>query len=267
MVRDYARRLGLPVAEKPDSQEICFIPDHDYAAFVSSRAPDAVQPGVIVDERGRVLGGHEGIHRFTVGQRKGLGLATSPDGAPMYVLAVRAADRQVVVGPKASLERTTLTASGVNWILEEPVAPIRVDRADPASPSGRARRGPLAWRRGGRSRVRHAADRHHSRAGRGLLRRRHRRRRRLDRLRLFDVVDSASVDSLHKRQLTIDNSLNRPSSPLVDHAILHHEQHASQSSNVLRRIASHGDQIGEQALLHAVRHRGAGSGRPRLSRS
>jgi tRNA-specific 2-thiouridylase len=125
-VRDYARRLGLGVAEKPDSQEICFIPDRDYAAFVSSRAPDAIRPGVIVDERGRVLGGHEGIHRFTVGQRKGLGLATSSTGAPMYVLAVRAADRQVVVGPKASLERTALTATGVNWILEEPATPIRV---------------------------------------------------------------------------------------------------------------------------------------------
>ena len=87
-----------------------------------------------------MLGGHGGIHRFTVGQRKGLGLASSPTGAPMYVLALRPADRQVVVGPKASLERTTLTASGVNWIVEEPAAPIRVDRADPPPPSGSARR-------------------------------------------------------------------------------------------------------------------------------
>jgi tRNA-specific 2-thiouridylase len=71
-----------------------------------------------------VLGTHEGVHRFTVGQRKGLGLG-SPTGVPMYVLALRAADQQVVVGPKAALEQTTLTASGVNWILAEPNQPLR----------------------------------------------------------------------------------------------------------------------------------------------
>ena len=73
-----------------------------------------------------MLGSHGGIHRFTVGQRKGLGLSTSPTGAPMYVLALRPAEQQVVVGPKASLERTTLTASGVNWIVEEPAGALRV---------------------------------------------------------------------------------------------------------------------------------------------
>lgn len=125
-VRAYARRLGLPVADKPDSQEICFIPDNDYATFVTNRAPDVARSGAIVDEHGRVLGGHEGIHRFTVGQRKGLGLTTSPTGMPMYVLALKAADRQVVVGPRTSLERTGLTASGVNWILDEPLTPSRV---------------------------------------------------------------------------------------------------------------------------------------------
>jgi tRNA-specific 2-thiouridylase len=122
-VREYARRHGLPVADKPDSQEICFIPDDDYAAFVTEHAPDAPQDGVIVDERGRVVGRHAGVHRFTVGQRKGLRLSTSSgsrDAAPMYVLALRSAERQVVVGPKASLERTMLTASGVNWIAAEP---------------------------------------------------------------------------------------------------------------------------------------------------
>ena len=114
-VREYARRRGLPVAEKPDSQEICFVPDHDYAAFVAKRAPAAAAGGAIVDENGRVLGRHAGIHRFTVGQRKGLGLA-SP--FPLYVLALRPADRQVVVGTRTALERTTLTASDVNWIVE-----------------------------------------------------------------------------------------------------------------------------------------------------
>ena len=123
-VRAYARERRLPVANKPDSQEICFVPDGDYASFVKRHAPDAARGGVIVDENGRVVGAHEGIHRFTVGQRKGLGLSSSP-GVPMYVLQLRAADRQVVVGPKSSLERTTLTASGVNWIAPEPAAPIR----------------------------------------------------------------------------------------------------------------------------------------------
>jgi tRNA-uridine 2-sulfurtransferase len=124
-VREWARQRGLPVADKPDSQEICFIPDDDYRAFVTKRVPEAAREGVFVDEHGRVLGGHAGIHRFTVGQRKGLGLA-SPTSAPMYVLALRPAARQVVVGPKSSLERTRLTASGVNWIVNEPESPLRV---------------------------------------------------------------------------------------------------------------------------------------------
>ena len=127
-VRAYARRRQLPVADKPDSQEICFIPDDDYASFVTKHAPNAARDGVIVDEQGHVLGSHAGIHRFTVGQRKGLGLGGSParpSGSPMYVLELRPADRQVIVGPKASLERTSLTASGVNWISDEPTTPLR----------------------------------------------------------------------------------------------------------------------------------------------
>ncbi len=124
-VRTYARRRDLPVADKPDSQEICFIPDDDYAAFVTRRAPEAAQAGTVVDEHGRVLGGHGGIHRFTVGQRRGLGIS-SPNGAPLYVLALKPMDREVVVGPKAALERTTLTASDVNWIAERPLGARRV---------------------------------------------------------------------------------------------------------------------------------------------
>jgi tRNA-specific 2-thiouridylase len=126
IVREYARRRNLPVADKPDSQEICFIPDHDYAAFITRHSPDTPRSGAIVDESGTVVGQHTGVYRFTIGQRKGLGLAGSPTGAPVYVLALDAADRRVVVGPKASLERTTLTASGVNWILDDPVEPRRV---------------------------------------------------------------------------------------------------------------------------------------------
>ena len=112
-VRAEARRLRLQVAEKPDSQEICFLPNGDYASFVVRQAPAAAQPGAIVDECGRVLGHHPGVHRFTVGQRKGLGIAT---GAPLYVLRLDAQTATVTVGPRAALERATLTASGVNWI-------------------------------------------------------------------------------------------------------------------------------------------------------
>lgn len=125
-VRAFARAHNLPVADKPDSQEICFVPDDDYASFVAERAPEAVAPGVITDEAGRVLGRHEGVHRFTVGQRKGLGLRSSPSGAPMYVIGLRAEASQVVVGPKSSLARATLTASGVNWLEEVPTAGRRV---------------------------------------------------------------------------------------------------------------------------------------------
>ena len=125
-VREYARSRRLPVADKPDSHEICFIPDDDYAAFVVGRSPEAARTGVIVDQSGRVLARHEGVHRFTVGQRKGLGLSSSTSGTPFYVLALEAATQQVVVGPKHALERTTLTASGVNWMVEPPSRPSRV---------------------------------------------------------------------------------------------------------------------------------------------
>jgi len=127
-VREYAHQRQLPVADKPDSQEICFIPDHDYAGFLTKHSPDLAdvsRRGDVVDESGEVLAQHGGIHRFTIGQRKGLGLRTSPTGAPMYVLALKPADSLVIVGPKASLERDTLTASGVNWIEGVPAGPVR----------------------------------------------------------------------------------------------------------------------------------------------
>jgi tRNA-specific 2-thiouridylase len=114
-VREHARRRALPVADKPDSQELCFVADQDYASLVTARAPGAAAAGAIVDQDGRVLGQHDGIHRFTVGQRRGLALAR-PAASPLYVLALRPGARQVVVGPRAALERTTLTASDVNWV-------------------------------------------------------------------------------------------------------------------------------------------------------
>jgi tRNA-specific 2-thiouridylase len=116
-VREVARDLGLAVADKPDSQEICFVPDGDYAAFIEKQTGDRQSGGAIIDRSGQVLGQHGGIHRFTVGQRKGLGIAAAE---PLYVLQLRPADKTVVVGPRPELERTTLTASQVNWIAGTP---------------------------------------------------------------------------------------------------------------------------------------------------
>ncbi|HEX2341947.1 MAG TPA: tRNA 2-thiouridine(34) synthase MnmA [Vicinamibacterales bacterium] len=122
-VRAAARRFELRVAEKPDSQELCFAPSGEHASFVDENLPEPVGAGVITDRDGHVLGRHEGTHRFTIGQRKGLGLSA---GVPLYVVAIDAADRRVVVGPREALDRTTLTASQVNWISGEiPSAPVR----------------------------------------------------------------------------------------------------------------------------------------------
>ena len=112
-VRATALSLGLTVADKPDSQEICFVPSGDYAAFVERRAPGVVEAGPIVDAEGHQLGSHGGIHRFTVGQRKGLGISAP---APLYVLRLEPASGTVVVGERAALDRGTLTAAGVNWV-------------------------------------------------------------------------------------------------------------------------------------------------------
>jgi tRNA-specific 2-thiouridylase len=116
-VRAQAARLGLGVADKPDSHEICFIPDGDTGGFVDRRLPDEDRSGEIVDTAGAVLGRHHGIHRLTVGQRKGLGLAT---GTPMYVLRLEPAESRVIVGPREELGGRHLTATGVNWIAGAP---------------------------------------------------------------------------------------------------------------------------------------------------
>ena len=115
-VRAHAERLQLHVTQKPDSQEICFVPDGDYAAFIERKAPAAARPGTVVDHGGRVLATHAGIHRFTIGQRKGLGLSRSE---PLYVLEIRPDTAQVVVGSRDDLGRASLTASEVNWTSGE----------------------------------------------------------------------------------------------------------------------------------------------------
>ena len=115
-VRAQARRLGLRVADKPDSQEICFVPDGDYASFVARKEPAVTRSGAIVDTRGQVLATHAGVHRFTVGQRKGLGVSGPVGGGPLYVLKIEAESGQVTVGSRAALDQTALTASNVNWV-------------------------------------------------------------------------------------------------------------------------------------------------------
>lgn len=123
-VRAIAREHGLPVADKPDSHEICFIPDGDHASFVAKHAPDAARAGVFTDASGRVMGTHEGAHRFTVGQRKGLRLSA---GVPLYVLEIDTTAQKVTVGPKEALEKTELVATDVNWISgTPPSSPTRV---------------------------------------------------------------------------------------------------------------------------------------------
>ena len=111
--RALARELGLPVADKPDSQDICFVPQGSYADIVARLRPEAGEPGDIVDEAGKVLGQHRGIAHFTVGQRKGIGIA-APE--PLYVLRLDPARRRVVVGPLSALRQTRMRLGEFNWL-------------------------------------------------------------------------------------------------------------------------------------------------------
>jgi len=119
--RALALQKALPVAEKPDSQDICFVPDGDYAAVLEKLRPGACEPGEIVDETGVVVGYHEGIVRFTIGQRRGLnlGLRQGDHNEPLFVLRLDAVRRQVVVGPQASLARTEVFLRDVNWLADD----------------------------------------------------------------------------------------------------------------------------------------------------
>ncbi len=116
--RDLARGFGLAVAEKSDSQDICFVPTGRYTDLIARLRPDAGQGGDIVDGRGRVLGRHNGVMNYTVGQRKGLGLAesTAGQGEPLFVVRLDAANARVVVGPRAALGTAAVALRSVNWI-------------------------------------------------------------------------------------------------------------------------------------------------------
>jgi tRNA-specific 2-thiouridylase len=128
-VRELARQHGLALAEKPDSQEICFVPNGDYKKFIDAYLEEQGEPlpdtaGELVTTTGEVVGTHNGIHNFTVGQRKGLGVAT---GSPLYVIQLKGDKHQVVVGPGEELLTRTLTAKRLNWIsIPELTEPMRV---------------------------------------------------------------------------------------------------------------------------------------------
>ena len=142
-VRSHARRLGLPVADRPESQDICF---GDYPALVESFAPGSDFRGEIVDRCGKVLGRHGGIHRLTVGQRKGLGLSAPH---PLYVLEIDETSKRVVVGSKGELCAAGFVTAGVSWIdppkEEEVFAEVQVRYRSPSVPSRLRSQGGGKW--------------------------------------------------------------------------------------------------------------------------
>ncbi|MEL6617445.1 MAG: tRNA 2-thiouridine(34) synthase MnmA [Pseudomonadota bacterium] len=116
--RALAAKYGLSVADKPDSQDICFVPNGDYAAVIRKLRPEAAAPGEIVDTDGRVLGAHDGVINYTIGQRRGLGIGGLAD--PLYVVKLDADARRVIVGPKDMLATRTVPVREVNWLGDSP---------------------------------------------------------------------------------------------------------------------------------------------------
>lgn len=130
MTRAHAQRLGLLNAEKPDSQDICFVPHGDYARVVRKIRPEAEKPGEIAHIDGRIVGAHEGIVHYTIGQRKGLGIGggVSENNEPLYVVALDPAENRVIVGPKEALARDVLHLKDCNWLScdEDALQPVTV---------------------------------------------------------------------------------------------------------------------------------------------
>src|SRR5262245_53722032 len=135
--RRIAAEIGLAVADKPDSQDICFVPEGRYADLITRLRPDAAEPGDIVHEDGRMLGRHKGTVHFTVGQRRGLGVA---EGDPLYVLKIDSQTRRIVVGPRRSLLRHDIALMQVNWLGREALD----SRAQPVFAKIRSTRPPVA---------------------------------------------------------------------------------------------------------------------------
>jgi len=123
-VRAAAERMGLAVARKQDSQDICFVPHGKYSDIIAKLRPNAVAPGEIVHIDGRVLGSHEGVLRFTVGQRRGIGIA---GGEPLYVVRIDADRARVVVGPREALDTRRVVLRDVNWLGDMPLASVPRD--------------------------------------------------------------------------------------------------------------------------------------------
>lgn len=117
ITRDHAQRFGLEISQKPDSQDICFVPNGNYAQVVERLRPGALEAGDIVHMDGRVLGRHQGIINYTVGQRRGLGVAAAD---PLYVIRLDPDCHQVIVGPKEALARQSIRVNEVNWLIERP---------------------------------------------------------------------------------------------------------------------------------------------------
>ena len=117
--RALAAKYGLPVADKPDSQDICFVPNGNYASVIEKLRPDAASPGEIVDLSGRVLGEHRGVIHYTIGQRKGLGIGGL--GEPLYVVKLDADNRRVIVGPKEALSTRVIPVREINWLGDVPL--------------------------------------------------------------------------------------------------------------------------------------------------
>ena len=115
--RKLATEAGLIVADKPDSQDICFVPDGDYASLVKRLRPETAAPGEIVDLGGTVIGHHEGVVHFTIGQRRGIEVGGQPE--PLYVVRIEPEERRLVVGPRRALAVTSATVAGINWLAED----------------------------------------------------------------------------------------------------------------------------------------------------
>ena len=199
--REIAEAHGFCNAHKHDSQDICFVPDGDYAAAVERLTGTHSEPGRFVDTQGKVLGTHRGIIHYTIGQRRGLGIAAE---APLYVCGIDVPNNEVVLGRNEELFSTELDASGCNWISGDvPGAPPARDGPHPLPAAGAAvhRHGHGSGH--GARVVRDSAARHHARPGRRVLRRGHGARRRHDRLnrdflegRRGHVRDALSCDPL-----------------------------------------------------------------------
>jgi tRNA-specific 2-thiouridylase len=125
-VREIAGEMELPATDRPESQDVCFIPGEGYSDFIRSRIPQAAGPGPILDEQGHTLGQHQGILGYTVGQRRGLGIAAAE---PLYVTAIDAGRNAVVVGTREAIYGRELTATEVNWISGAPPSPATVIKA------------------------------------------------------------------------------------------------------------------------------------------